>query len=55
LQELEAIGVVEGLRSGAEDDQDDDRRPCTWALTGSDGEIIADVLHAQREAQKGVR
>jgi hypothetical protein len=49
LEELEVIGVVEGVRKGAEPAEDDpDRRPVTWQLApGGDGLLIARVFQAE--------
>ena len=52
LEELEAIGVVEGHRVGPEPGEyEDDTRRCAWELAGADGGLIADVLQAHRKGR----
>lgn len=51
LEELENVGVVTATRIGADPDELQlDRRPCTWALTSDDGQLIASVF-AMAEAE----
>lgn len=51
LEDLEAVGAVVAIRHGEEPDDDDelDRRPCTWALGGEVGPIVLDVLNAHEQ------
>lgn len=48
LEDLELLGVVEGVRVGrapkADEDEDADRRPREWRLSGDDGKLTARVL-----------
>jgi hypothetical protein len=43
-EELEVIGVLRGIRPGADLDEEFDRRPVSWCLNGDDGQVIADVF-----------
>lgn len=51
-EELEAIGVVEGHRDGADLDEEHDRRPVTWRLAGDDGQVIASVFAEHRTRKR---
>ena len=43
-EELEVIGVLRGIRPGADLEEEFDRRPVSWCLNGDDGQVIADVF-----------
>jgi DNA-binding MarR family transcriptional regulator len=45
LEELEVVGVVEGVREGEEPAEfDPDRRPALWTLAGENAELFAQVF-----------
>jgi hypothetical protein len=51
-EELEAIGVVQGIREGRDEEEEYDRRPVTWRLAGDDGQVISSVFAEHRSRKK---
>lgn len=51
LEDLEAVGAVVAIRHGDEPDDDEelDRRPCTWALGGEVGPVVLTVFDAHEQ------
>lgn len=51
LEDLEAVEAVVAIRHGDEPQDDDeiDRRPCTWTLGGEVGPVVLEVLAAHEE------
>jgi hypothetical protein len=44
-EELEVIGVIRGIRTGPDLEEEFDRRPVSWRLDGDDGQVIATVFN----------